>query len=99
MYKGVKVMNKHEMAVRYAEIADISIRDALFHIDCFTTLVQEGLKEDGFVKLVGFGKWETRTKKAHRCLHPETKDWCYIPERKTVLFRAGNELKEDVKNE
>ena len=62
-------------------------------IDSTIEAITEALVEDGSVQLAGFGVLKVATRGAREGINPLTREAIQIPERKTVVFRAGKLLK------
>jgi DNA-binding protein HU-beta len=58
--------------------------------------IKKGLKKDKKVQLVGFGTFEVRKRKARKGRNPRTGAAITIKARKTVGFKAGQNLKSSV---
>ncbi|CAH2604855.1 DNA-binding protein HU-beta (fragment) [Rhodovastum atsumiense] len=58
--------------------------------------IQEGLKDSGEVRLVGFGTFETVKRKASTGRNPRTGEQIEIAESTSVKFKAGKALKDAV---
>jgi DNA-binding protein HU-beta len=55
--------------------------------------IAKGLQKDGDVRLVGFGTFNVRSRKARQGRNPQTGETIMIKASKTVGFKAGKALK------
>jgi DNA-binding protein HU-beta len=55
--------------------------------------IRQGLKKDKNVQLVGFGTFQTKTRKARWGRNPATGDKIKIKASKTASFKPGKDLK------
>ena len=58
--------------------------------------VEQGLRDDGEVQIVGFGTFAVKHRKARMGRNPQTKEPIEIKASKTVAFRAGTSLRGSV---
>jgi len=63
---------------------------AVFHA------IEKGLREDGKVQVPGFGSFDVHERAARAGHHPGTGERIEIPESKTVRFRPGKSLRENL---
>jgi len=96
-------MTKDEFAEKLAKKCELSKAKAMEIIDTiFSTKAKEGIiaveldagREFG---LVGFGSFRTRKTKARKGRNPQTGKEIMIKARKVVSFRAGQGLKDRVR--
>ena len=59
--------------------------------------VEEGLKKDGVVQLIGFGTFQVKERSARKGRNPKTGEEIKIKATKTVSFKAGAALKATAK--
>ena len=95
-------MNKTEMADKLAKKADISKAKAAEIIDIiFSTAPGQGiiaveLDADRDVSIAGFGKFETRHRRAREGRNPATGAKIWIAATKVAAFKAAKGLKDRV---
>lgn len=89
-------MNKSELISEVAKIAGVSKTDAGKVIDATLQAVTSELKNGGKVQLVGFGTFQTRSRKATSGRNPQTGAAISIPESTLPVFKAGKVLKDSV---
>ena len=65
-------------------------------VNAFLMAVEEGLKKDGEVQLVGFGTFAVKNRKARMGRNPQTGEAIRIRASKSVGFRPGKPLKESL---
>ena len=90
-------MNKTELVAALAEKAEVSKKDAEKVLNAFVETVQEAVKADDKVQLVGFGTFETRERAAREGINPLTKEKIQIAACKVPAFKVGKAFKEMVK--
>jgi DNA-binding protein HU-beta len=86
-------MNKQELIDAIAEKTGLSKADAKRSIEAFTETVTSQLKKGNAVRLIGFGTFSVRKRKARQGVNPQTKEAIKIKARKVPHFAPGAELK------
>ena len=89
-------MNKGEFIDRLADRTDLTKKEARGLLDAVLDLVQDTLLQGEDVKLVGFGKFAVRARKASSRINPQTKRPIQVEAKVVPLFRPGKELKRQV---
>ncbi len=89
-------MNKSELVVSVAEVAELTKKDAEKAVNAVFASVQKALVEDDKVQIIGFGTFEVRTRAARKGRNPQTGETIEIPASKNPVFKAGKALKEAV---
>ena len=89
-------MNKSELIDQIAKSADLSKAAAGRALDAMIAAVQDTLKDDGMVTLVGFGSFYVGKRAARNGRNPRTGDSIKIDAAKVPKFRAGKGLKDAV---
>ena len=87
-------MTKQMLVDMMAEKANLTKADAARALDAFTESVQEGLKKEGRVALVGFGTFTAKKRAARTGINPLTKESINIPAKVVASFKAGSKLKD-----
>ena len=87
-------MNKQELVAAMAEKANLSKKDAEAALAAFIEAVEGALKAGDKVQLVGFGRFEVRTREARIGRNPQTGAEMKIAAAKVPTFKAGSSLKE-----
>jgi len=59
--------------------------------------IQDSLQKGERVSIVSFGTFEVRTNKGRMGRNPKTGETIYIPEKRSVKFKAGKGLEETVR--
>ena len=84
---------------------EVKQHTGLYHQDVFRVVkwtfrvITEQLKKGNEVHIIGFGKWEILVRKAREGVDPRPPHKrIKMPEVKTVKFRVGHTLKNEVKN-
>jgi DNA-binding protein HU-beta len=86
-------MNKQELIDAIAKEADLSKVEAKRALEAFTETVKAQLKKGKAVRLIGFGTFSVRKRKARKGVNPQTKKPIEIKARKVPHFAPGAELK------
>ena len=92
-------INKTEFINRMSEKGGIQKVEARRRVDLFLETLIDCLKEDGTIKLHGFGRFEIRTAKERIGRNPKNGKECMIPEHKKVKFYSSETLTNMVENE
>lgn len=87
-------MNKAELASALSRDTGLPLRYSEITLDSFIKIVSETLSAGDSVKLVGFGTFETRIRKARMGRNVKKNIPVPIPERKIPYFEAGKSLKD-----
>ncbi|MCL3850591.1 MULTISPECIES: HU family DNA-binding protein [Parabacteroides] len=90
-------MNKTEFISAVSEKSGLSKTDAKKAVEAFVETVSQELKAGGKVALLGFGSFSVAEKAARKGVNPKTKQPIEIAARKSVKFKAGAELADQVK--
>ncbi|KAA5614379.1 HU family DNA-binding protein [Rhodovastum atsumiense] len=85
-----------DLVAKVAETADLPRAKAGDVVEAVLAAIQEGLKDSGEVRLVGFGTFETVKRKASTGRNPRTGEQIEIAESTSVKFKAGKALKDAV---
>ena len=89
-------MNKAELTDVIASEAKITKAQAKRAIESFTGNVQKTLKKNKEVRLIGFGTFGVRKRKARKGVNPQTGEAIKIAAKKVPFFRPGSELKRTI---
>jgi len=89
-------MNKGEFIDRLAARANLTKKEARGMVDSMLGLIEETLLEGEELKLVGFGKFAVRARKASSRINPQTKKPIQVSAKVVPLFKPGKELKRRV---
>ena len=90
-------MNKTELVAALAEKAEVSKKDAEKVLNAFIETVEDAVKADDKVQLVGFGTFESRKREARMGNNPQTGAKVEIPACKVPAFKAGKAFKDLLK--
>ena len=66
-------------------------------LNAFMKVVNDAMKRNERVTLVGFGTFEVANRKARNGVNPRTGEKIIIPAKKVVKFKVGSQLAETVK--
>jgi len=86
-------MNKGEFIDRLADKSNLTKKEARKLLDGVLDLIQSTLLDGEEVKLVGFGKFAVRARKASSRINPQTKRPIQVEAKVVPLFKPGKELK------
>ena len=89
-------MNKQQLIDAIANEANISKADAKRALESFTGNVEKTLKKGESVRLIGFGTFTVKKRKARTGINPQTKQAIKIKARRVPAFIPGAELKKSV---
>ena len=90
-------MNKTELIAALAEKAEVSKKDAEKLLNAFVETVQDAVKADDIVQLVGFGTFESKARAAREGKNPQTGEKIKIAACKVPAFKAGKAFKDMLK--
>ncbi len=90
-------MNKTELIAAMAAKAELSKKDAEKALAAFIESVEDALKADDKVQLVGFGTFEVKNRAARQGVNPLTKEKITIAASKAPAFKAGKAFKDAIK--
>lgn len=89
-------MNKAELTDVISKEAKITKAQAKRAIESFTDNIQKSLKKNDEVRLIGFGTFGVRKRKARKGVNPQTGATIKIAAKKVPFFRPGSELKRTI---
>ena len=89
-------MNKGEFIDRLADSTNLTKKEARKLLDSVLSLIQSTLIQGEEVKLVGFGKFAVRARKASSRINPQTKRPIQVASKVVPLFKPGKELKRQI---
>ena len=89
-------MNKTDLIAAVAEKSALSKKDAEKAVNAVITTIEESLKNNEKVQIVGFGGFETKTREARMGRNPKTQESIEIPATTVPVFKAGKALKDKI---
>lgn len=89
-------MNKAELVEKLAKETGLTKKDARAALDGVVNVITKALSKDQPVIITGFGKFETRRRKATTRMNPQTGQRIKTPAKTVPAFKAGKNLKEIV---
>ena len=90
-------MNKAELVAKVADKTGFKKKDAELALDSVLESIQGALVKGDSVRLIGFGTFEVRSRKARTGRNPQKPDAVIkIPASKAPVFKAGKSLKDAV---
>ena len=90
-------MNKQELIAEVAAKSNLTKKDAESAVNNTICAIEAALVKGEKVQLIGFGTFETRTRKARKGRNPRKPDEVMdIPASTAPVFKAGKALKDAV---
>jgi len=89
-------VNKAELVEKLAKETGQSKKDARAALDGVVDVITKALSKNQPVIITGFGKFETRKRKATTRMNPQTGQRIKTPAKTVPAFKAGKNLKEIV---
>lgn len=89
-------MNKTDLINSIATKSGLNKKNSEAALNALIGSVEEALKSEEKVVLVGFGTFEVRKRAARKGRNPQTKKEITIPASKAPVFKAGKVLKDKV---
>lgn len=90
-------MNKAELIGKVMDKTGFKKKEAEVALDAVLSTIQEALVSGDSVRLIGFGTFETRCRKARKGRNPQQPSKIInIPASKAPVFKAGKSLKDAV---
>lgn len=89
-------MNKSELVDFVAEKTGAYKKDALAAVNAVMEGIEQGLRSDGKVTLVGFGNFVTKQRAARTARNPQTGDPVAVPAKTVPAFKPSQALKDAV---
>ncbi|KIL12221.1 hypothetical protein B4127_1552 [Bacillus pumilus] len=90
-------MNKTELVSAVVEATGLAKKEVVTVVEATLDAIESTLKEEGQVKIAGFGTFEVATRAARKGRNPQTGEEIEIPETKAPKFKAAKALKDAVK--
>ena len=86
-------MNKTDLIYAISEKSGLNKKNSEAALNAMISVIEDALKNDDKVVLVGFGTFEVRHRAARKGRNPRTGKEIHIPASKAVKFTAGKQLK------
>lgn len=86
-------MRKIEIARQLAEKLDISYADGMRMVQGTIDAIVDTVLRDGRIELRGFGVFRLVKRKSKKARNPKKNIEVIIPERHTIIFKPGRQLK------
>jgi len=91
-------MSKTTLIAALAEELGVSKKLAAELVNAFISIVINGVKKEGEVRIQGFGSFKASKRKAREGVNPQNPSQkIKIPAMKVVTFKAGSDFKSAVK--
>ena len=92
-------LTKAEIIKNISESTGIAAGDILKLTNSFFDEIKGGMKDGRVAELRGFGTFETVVRQGKESArNPKTGEACSVEKHKVVVFKPGNELKDDIWN-
>ncbi len=89
-------MTKKELIDNIAKETELHKKDVMEMLNGILRVIPKTLKDGDKVSLVGFGTFSVAERKARKGRNPKTGQIMTIPAHKTIKFRVGKELKNQI---
>ncbi|MCF6158095.1 MAG: HU family DNA-binding protein [wastewater metagenome] len=86
-------MNKQELVELVAKECDMSKAHGERAVNAVLNGIKSGVKKTKEVRLIGFGSFSVKTRKARKGRNPQTGDVINIKASKTIKFTPGQDFK------
>ena len=90
------VMNKGELVSAIADKADLTKDQAEKALSAVTESIEDALKDEDSVSLIGFGTFSVTNRPAREGRNPRTNETIQIAAKNVVKFKPGKKLSESV---
>jgi len=87
------VMGKKELSAKLAERVGISKKMSDAYLNTLLDTITEEIKNGNEIRLIGFGSFKIKNRAERTAVNPQTKEKITVPAKKTVVFKAGENLK------
>jgi len=87
-------MNKTDLISAISEKSGLSKKNSEAALNAAISAIEDALKADEKVVLVGFGTFEVRKRAARKGRNPQTSEEIEIPASQAPVFKAGKSLKD-----
>ena len=89
-------MTKKDIAKKITDAVGIPQLTVIETVQMILDEITEILVEEGGIELRNFGVFKVKNRKARKARNPRTGESVMVPERRTVTFKAGREMKKRV---
>lgn len=90
-------MNKTELIAKVSEETAFSKKDVARVLSAITGIVENKLKEGDKVSIAGFGAFWCSNRPSRSGINPATKERIQLPAVSIPRFKAGKQLKENIR--
>lgn len=94
--KGKFTMKKIDIIERLAQSQEITKKSATEVVNDVFDIITDGIANDKFVDIYGFGKFEIQHRDARTGRNPQDGSEIQIPAKNSVKFKAASALKNTV---
>jgi integration host factor subunit alpha len=89
-------VTKSDIVERIQNSTGMKKKDAEETVECFFDTLKATLESGEDIKIVGFGKFEVKSKTARRGRNPQTGEEITIESRQILTFKASSVLKQAI---
>ena len=87
-------MTRNDLTTRLSAAHNIPMRQARLIVDAFFGGIAQSVLNDDKVILRGFGSFSVKETQPHQSRNPQTGENIWVDARKSLVFKAGSELRE-----
>jgi nucleoid DNA-binding protein len=91
-------VNNKELLLELSKRLGKTQKEVSFMMDATSEAIVSILKKGESVSIQGFGSFEPRAKQEREIINPATKEVINVPAKVSVVFKAGVNFKEKIKN-
>lgn len=89
-------MKKQDIIAKYADVKNISKKDATEVFETMLGIITDGLKEDKLVDIYGFGKFTVVHKDAGTARSPKTGETVQVEAKEVPKMKFSKALKDEL---
>lgn len=86
-------MNKKSFSRELSIKLDTPLKNTDIFINAFLDQIKTSLKTNNKITINNFGTFKVKVKKSHYAINPNTKEKIVVPEKKVVVFRLSENIK------
>lgn len=88
------MLNKKDLAKRLADKRRTTVKEELDHISLVFDEIEEILKENNSINIVGFGAFTTIERKPRKMTNPKTAEIFEVGKRNVFKFKVGKHIRD-----
>lgn len=86
-------MNKNELVKEMSKKSNMTIKNCCKCLNAFQSTIIDVLSKGESLNLMGFGKFDVKTRNERRSFNPYLKKIMRLPKTRVPYFKAGKNLK------